>query len=67
MLSDTMRNLRKTTFQEDPEMTLLLHMFEMEAREMENRILLLSGHPHVPLDGMLITPTETRSEEVKHG
>ncbi|WP_245511041.1 hypothetical protein [Martelella mediterranea] len=48
-------------------MTLLLHMFEMEAREMENRILLLSGHPHVPLDGMLITPTETRSEEVKHG
>ncbi|TCT37673.1 hypothetical protein EDC90_101763 [Martelella mediterranea] len=67
MLSDTMRNLRKTTFQDDPEMTILLHMFEMEAREMENRIFLLSGRPHVPLDGMLITPTENGSEEVKHG
>ncbi|QQM29073.1 hypothetical protein JET14_12060 [Martelella lutilitoris] len=54
MLSDTMRDLRKT-FRDDPEMTIILHICEMEAREMESRLQMLTGRPHVPLDGMLIS------------
>lgn len=36
-------------------MTIILHICEMEAREMESRLQMLTGRPHVPLDGMLIS------------
>ncbi|MCA1492725.1 hypothetical protein I6F11_17530 [Ensifer sp. NBAIM29] len=34
---------------------LALRAFEIEARNMENRIQVLSGRPHVALDGHLIS------------
>jgi hypothetical protein len=34
---------------------LTLRAYELEARNMEDRILLLSGREHVPLDGLLVS------------
>lgn len=34
---------------------LELQAFELEARNMEERIALLSGHPHTALDGKLVS------------
>jgi hypothetical protein len=38
----------------EPGLLLTLKAYELEARNMEERILLLSGHQHVPLGGMLM-------------
>ncbi|MEO1986629.1 MAG: hypothetical protein ABGX47_08255 [Martelella sp.] len=48
MLSDTMKYLRDR-FASDPELSFILRAAEMEAREMEGRLFLLTGMPHVPL------------------
>ena len=60
MLSDAIRQMRDR-FQsgvrnDDPVGLLLtLRAFEMEARNMEERIACLTGRPHVVLDGQLIS------------
>lgn len=48
MLSDTMRYLRER-FADDPELVFIFRAAEMEAREMEGRLFLLTGKPHAPL------------------
>ena len=59
MLSDSIRQMRKA-FQTGFYLTdtagllLALKAYELEARNMEDRIELLSGQPHTPLDGRLV-------------
>lgn len=60
MLSDALRQMRERvrTGGMPEDMTgfmLALRAFEMEARNMEERIELVSGRPHVALDGRLMT------------
>ncbi|ANH05009.1 hypothetical protein [Shinella sp. HZN7] len=60
MLSDAIRQMRDRVQSgvrnDDPTGLLLtLRAFEMEARNMEDRILYLTGRPHVALDGRLIS------------
>lgn len=59
MLSDAIRQMRDRVQSgvrnDDPTGLLLtLRAFEMEARNMEDRILYLTGRPHVALDGRLM-------------
>ncbi|QND45332.1 hypothetical protein HB780_06170 (plasmid) [Rhizobium lusitanum] len=68
MLSDALRELRervKIGAVPDSVTGLLLtfRAFEMEARNMEERIELLTGRPHVALDGNLISGP---GSEVRH-
>lgn len=60
MLSDALRQMRERVrscgMPQDPSgFMLALHAFEIEARNMEERIELVSGRPHVALDGKLIS------------
>ncbi|SIP89049.1 hypothetical protein SAMN05880590_10120 [Rhizobium sp. RU35A] len=59
MLSDALRELHQRVrthgLPEDTAGLLLsLRAFEIEARNLEERIEIASGRPHVALDGMLI-------------
>lgn len=61
MLSDAIRQMRDRIQSDagggDPAGLLLtLRAFEMEARNMEDRLHYLTGRPHVALDGRLIAP-----------
>lgn len=60
MLSDAIRELRERVkvgaiSHEMAGLLLTFRAFEMEARNMEERIEMLTGRPHVALDGNLIT------------
>lgn len=60
MLSDALRQMRERVRSgvtpDDPTGFLLtLRAFEIEARNMEERIEFLTGRPHVALDGQLIS------------
>lgn len=60
MLSDSIRQMRilfnqGLTGTSTAGVDLTLRAYELEARNMEERILLLSGREHVPLDGMLVS------------
>ncbi|QND45231.1 hypothetical protein HB780_05605 (plasmid) [Rhizobium lusitanum] len=77
MLSDAIRELRervKVGAVPDSVAGLLLtfRAFELEARNMEERIELLTGRPHVALDGHLVSAPVTifgfdMGREVHHG
>jgi hypothetical protein len=57
VLSDSIRVMRKSKEAEgdkDGEV-LILKAFEAEAVNMEERLLMLTGRPHAPLDGNLIS------------
>ncbi|WP_156408771.1 hypothetical protein [Rhizobium sp. Root708] len=60
MLSDAIKEMRER-FREDVSASdptgflLALRAFELEARNMEDRIELLTGLPHVALDGRLVS------------
>lgn len=59
MLSDALRQMRERVRaggmpDDTAGFMLALRAFEMEARNMEERIELVSGRPHVALDGRLI-------------
>jgi len=59
MLSDAIKLTRSQLMAEFGGATWLalsLEVFELEARNMETRLLVLTGRPHVALDGRLITP-----------
>lgn len=60
MLSDALRELRNRVntsgMPEDKTgLILSLRAFEIEARNLEERIEIASGRPHVALDGMLMS------------
>lgn len=60
MLSDALKEMRDRVrigaVPDDPAGFLLaLRAFEMEARNMEERIEFLTGRPHVALDGQLVS------------
>ncbi|MGM4981896.1 hypothetical protein [Rhizobium sp. 11_C7_N12_5] len=60
MLSDAIRTLserfRAGVKNDDPRgLFLTLRAFELEARNMENRLEQLTHCPHVPLDGHLVS------------
>ncbi|MBP1862167.1 hypothetical protein [Rhizobium herbae] len=60
MLSDALHTMRERFSSGDigadlHGVTLALRAFEIEARNMETRIEIFTGRPHVPLDGNLIT------------
>lgn len=57
MLSDSIRQMRERMTQEGstPGILLTLRAFEIEAKNMEDRLHLLLGRPHVALDGNLIS------------
>lgn len=59
MLSDSLRQMREAVLTgayklDTAGLQLALKAYELEARNMENRIELLSGTQHVPLDGLLV-------------
>jgi hypothetical protein len=59
MLSDSLRQMREAVLSgayalDTAGLQLALKAYELEARNMENRIELLSGAQHVPLDGKLL-------------
>lgn len=60
MLSDSIRQMRESMKQDGSSTGLLLtlHAFEIEARNMEDRLHLLLGTPHIALDGSLISAPE---------
>lgn len=60
MLSDSLHAMRDAIaagIRQDDQAGLILTLraYEMEARNMEERILLLSGRAHVPLGGALMS------------
>ncbi|WEO73812.1 hypothetical protein [Agrobacterium vitis] len=60
MLSDALREMRQRVQSggvpdDTTGMLLTLRAFEMEARNMEERIEAVSGRPHVALDGRLMS------------
>ena len=60
MLSDSLRQMREAVLTgayklDTAGLQLALKAYELEARNMENRIELLSGTQHVPLDGLLMS------------
>lgn len=60
MLSDSLRELRERIQssgmpQDTAGVMLALRAYEMEARNMEERIELVSGRPHAPLYGQLMS------------
>lgn len=60
MLSDAIHEMRKRVqsggLPEDTAgIVLSLRAFELEARNMEERLAIVSGRPHVALDGRLVT------------
>jgi hypothetical protein len=60
MLSDAIHEMRKRVQSDGlPEdkagVVLSLRAFELEARNMEERLAMISGRPHVALDGRLVT------------
>lgn len=60
MLSDSLRELRLRVRtgglpHDLGGLMLELQAYEMEARNMENRIEIAAGRPHVPLDGRLVS------------
>ncbi|MBW8283346.1 MAG: hypothetical protein K0M55_07070 [Rhizobium sp.] len=63
MLSDAIREMRRR-FEDgvsaaDPAgLVLTLRAFEMEARNMEDRLEYLTGQPHAVLDGRLLVARE---------
>lgn len=71
MLSDAIK-LLSTRFEAEPGsdsewLLLTLRVFELEARNMEERLFVLTGLPHVALDGQLIAAPEYRIEKgVRH-
>jgi len=70
MLSDAIKQMRErfrdAVSVEDPKGILLtLRAFELEARNMEERIFCLTGRPHVALDGQLVS--SPRQKETTHG
>jgi len=60
MLSDSIRVMRETKEKEPGKVgeALMLRGFEIEARNMEERLQNLTGRPHVPFDGNLISAPE---------
>ena len=59
MMSDILRQIREAVLTgayklDTAGLQLALKAYELEARNMENRIELLSGTQHVPLDGRLM-------------
>lgn len=59
MLSDSLRELRRRVAADGVPfdrtgLLLELQAYELDARNMENRLELVTGRPHVPLDGRLI-------------
>lgn len=59
MLSDALHHMRErfssgTIGDDFHGLVLQLRAYEIEARNMENRIAVLSGRPHVALDGRLV-------------
>lgn len=60
MLSDSLRELRERINsngmpQDTAGVMLALRAYEMEARNMEERIEMVSGRPHAPLYGQLMS------------
>ncbi len=57
MLSDSIRVMREGKEKEPGKVgeALMLRGFEIEARNMEERLQSLTGRPHVPLDGGLVS------------
>jgi hypothetical protein len=57
MLSDSIRILRQSKESESGKVgeALILRGFEIEARNMEERLQQITGRPHVPLDGNLVS------------
>jgi hypothetical protein len=57
MLSDSIRIMREGKEKKGSEAgeVLALRGFELEARNMEERLALLTGRPHAPLDGNLVS------------
>lgn len=60
MLSDAASQLRDRLLPlvnglDAPELFLTLRLMEMEAKHMEMTIEYLTGRPHVPLDGQLLS------------
>lgn len=71
MLSDAIKLTRTQLLADYSDVTWLLlslEVFELEARNMEARLFILTGRPHVALDGRLITAPayETRKGELRH-
>lgn len=72
MLSDAAVQLRDRLLPiasslEAPELFLTLRLIEMEARHMEMTIEYLTGRPHVPLEGQLVSsPIIEISQEQRH-
>ena len=60
MLSDSIRQMRESMKHEGQQAGLLLTLqaFEIEARNMEDRLELLLGVPHLALDGNLVSAPE---------
>lgn len=70
MLSDAIKQMRErlrdTASVEDPKGVLLtLRAFELEARNMEERIFCLTGRPHVALDGELMSAPSHSPDPLK--
>lgn len=60
MLSDALRELRQCVHanglpEDMASFMLSLRAFEIEARNLEERVEIASGRPHVALDGMLVS------------
>lgn len=60
MLSDALTEMRDRLLplvpaSEAKGLFLTFRAFEMEARSMEHRLLYLTGRPHSPLDGRLVS------------
>lgn len=60
MLSDATTQLRDRLLPlvnrlDAPDLSLTLRLMEMEARHMETTIEYLTGRPHVPLEGRLVS------------
>lgn len=73
MLSDAIKHMRERFRQgvstDDPAgLILTLRAFELEARNMEERIQYLTGRPHVALDGRLVSLPiiEIGGRELRH-
>jgi hypothetical protein len=57
MLSDSIRLMRQRLEAEggQPELVLPLRAYEIEAKNMEERLQIASARPHVALDGLLVS------------
>jgi hypothetical protein len=60
MLSDSLRQMREAFLTgayklDTAGLVLILRAYEAEARNMEDRLELLTGTQHVPLDGLLVS------------